>query len=161
MHANGLIYLYFLVSFNTTIEIHQISAIYYYLKYNFVVNKKKSNNLLKCPKIAYILDFNAVGFQCLAVRFKSLCFKQFRCLNSLFLQLTEAINITLKDFQNGRNGKPLEEPLSITRSNDDLTSKLAEYEFTNLKIGLKIFLNSDNTEYLIESLEKGKIYFIG
>lgn len=75
------------------------------------------------------------------------------------LQLVEAISITLKDFQNGGNTQRLEEPVFITRKHDDLKSKLEEYEFTNLKIGLKIFLSSDEQDYLMEALDKGEVRF--
>lgn len=76
------------------------------------------------------------------------------------LKLLEAINITIKDYQNGGNVQKQEEPVLITRKHDDLSSKLAEYELSNLKIGLKVFLNSDDQEHLTESLEKGKHFTV-
>ncbi|KAF2883563.1 hypothetical protein ILUMI_22627 [Ignelater luminosus] len=70
-------------------------------------------------------------------------------------ELVEALNITIKDFQNGGNLQShVEQPLVITRRHDDLSNKMAEHEIGDLKIGLKVFIGSDNEQYLIEALEK-------
>lgn len=77
------------------------------------------------------------------------------------MQLVEALNITIKDFQNGGNLQShVEQPLVITRRHDDLSNKMAEHEIGDLKIGLKIFVGSDNEQYLIEALEKGIVFYL-
>lgn len=75
------------------------------------------------------------------------------------IQLKEAINITLKDFKNSeRIDSEPDEPLIVSRQHDDLISKISEHELSDLKIGLKIFINSDSEEYLREAIDKGKSY---
>ncbi|KRT81170.1 hypothetical protein AMK59_5624 [Oryctes borbonicus] len=71
-------------------------------------------------------------------------------------ELKEAINITLKDFKNSeRIDSEPNHPLIISRQHDDLVTKISEQELSDLKIGLKIFVNSDDEEYLKEALDKG------
>lgn len=43
----------------------------------------------------------------------------------------------------------------MSRKHDDLISKISEQELSDLKIGLKIFINSDSEVYLKEALDKG------
>ncbi|KAI4467678.1 glutamate cysteine ligase regulatory subunit [Holotrichia oblita] len=70
-------------------------------------------------------------------------------------ELKEAINITLKDFKNLERTDFKPDPyLVISRQHDDLTSKMSEHELADLKIGLKVFVNSDNEVYLTEALDK-------
>lgn len=66
----------------------------------------------------------------------------------------EALNITLKDFQNGGENS-IEQPLIVTRKQDDFSSKMAEYEIGELKFALKLFVESDAKHYLTEALDKG------
>lgn len=64
----------------------------------------------------------------------------------------------MKDFKNGPLEKTNFKPdpfLVVSRQHDDLVSKMSEHELADLKIGLKIFVNSDNEQYLIEALDKG------
>lgn len=72
-------------------------------------------------------------------------------------QLVEAINITIKDYQNGSALDPQSDhPLVINRNSDDLVSKINEHELSELKIGLKIFLNNGDQNLVQEAVEKGK-----
>lgn len=68
----------------------------------------------------------------------------------------EAIQLTLKDYENGGgpNGKS-DGNVIISRKHDDTQSKLAEYEQNDLRIGLKIFVNKEDPLYVLESVEKG------
>lgn len=69
----------------------------------------------------------------------------------------EAMRITLKDYEStGLNQTQAKQQLIISRSNDDLGKKMSEHDTSELKIGLKLFLNSDNEENLKEALENGK-----
>ncbi|XP_018564549.1 glutamate--cysteine ligase regulatory subunit [Anoplophora glabripennis] len=70
-------------------------------------------------------------------------------------ELVEAINITIKDFQNGSALDPQPDHLLvINRNADDLTSKVNEHELSELKIGLKIFVNNDDQNLVQEAIEK-------
>jgi len=71
-------------------------------------------------------------------------------------ELIEAINLTIKDYKEVRNlhnGTGLDQ-LLITRTNDDFYTKIVEQDITDLKIGLKIFLSSDDPCFLREAIEK-------
>ncbi|XP_044263178.1 glutamate--cysteine ligase regulatory subunit [Tribolium madens] len=70
-------------------------------------------------------------------------------------ELTEAINITVKEYKNSnatpvQNGKVL-----INRPSDDLKAKLNEQSLSDLKIGFKIFINSDSKALIQEAIEEG------
>jgi len=70
-------------------------------------------------------------------------------------ELVEALNITLKDFQNGGNlQNHTQQSTTITRRHDDTASKIAEHEISELKIGLKIFIENDEEQYLTEAIDK-------
>lgn len=71
-------------------------------------------------------------------------------------QLLEAINVTLKDYENGGREKS-GSALLITRKHDDTQNKLAEYEQNDLRIGLKVFLNKEDPNNVLDSIEKGKL----
>lgn len=67
------------------------------------------------------------------------------------------MKITINDYQlNSLIKKEPKQQLVITRSNDDLSKKMSEHELSDLKIGLKLFLNSDDQDNLKEALENGK-----
>lgn len=74
----------------------------------------------------------------------------------------EAIRITINEFLNcgGVQAEP-GQPLEILRQNDDSADKIAEYDPNELKIGFKIFLNSDEEEFVTAALDKGifTLYF--
>lgn len=70
-------------------------------------------------------------------------------------QLLEAINLTLKDYENGGREKS-EGALIISRKHDDTQNKLTEYEQNDLRIGLKVFVNKEDPNNVLESIEKGK-----
>lgn len=71
------------------------------------------------------------------------------------------MKITLNDFESNGGAKPEpQQNLVIFRQNDDLSKKMTEHEFSELKIGLKLFLNSDNQESLRKALENGKLLVI-
>ncbi|CAH0550773.1 unnamed protein product [Brassicogethes aeneus] len=73
-------------------------------------------------------------------------------------ELIEAINITIKEFQNGSPLKPQPDHLLvITRPNDDLLIKMAEHDSSELKIGLKIFVTNNNQQLVIQAIEKAFI----
>lgn len=70
--------------------------------------------------------------------------------------MKEAINITLKDFaKSERIDSEPDQPLIVSRQHDDLIAKISEQDLSDLKIGLKIFINSDSEEYLKEAIDKG------
>lgn len=69
-------------------------------------------------------------------------------------ELVEALNITIKEFQNGKVPSQPDQPLIISRPNDDLALKIAEHENSELKFGIKIFLTSGDPSLLIDSIEK-------
>lgn len=70
------------------------------------------------------------------------------------------MNITLKDFQNDGNvDSDLKQSITISRQHEDLANKIAEHDITDLKIGLKIFLQNDDQQCLSEALDKGKVSF--
>lgn len=70
-------------------------------------------------------------------------------------ELVEALNITLKDFQNDGNvDSDLKQSITISRQHEDLANKIAEHDITDLKIGLKIFLQNDDQQCLSEALDK-------
>lgn len=71
-------------------------------------------------------------------------------------ELIEAINITVKEFKSN-NVAPTENgnKLVIHRTSDDLKTKMNEQSLADLKIGLKIFLNSDNNDLIHEAIEEG------
>lgn len=72
----------------------------------------------------------------------------------------EAINITIKDFQNGSALDPQPDHLRvINRNADDLVSKVNEHELSELKIGLKIFLNNDDQNLVQEAIQKGMFFY--
>ncbi|XP_050506314.1 uncharacterized protein LOC126884433 [Diabrotica virgifera virgifera] len=69
-------------------------------------------------------------------------------------ELVEAINFTLKEF--GNNGSLQLQPdqqVVISRPQDNL--KISEHELFDLKIGFKVFLNTDDQVLLTEAIEKG------
>ncbi|RZC33115.1 glutamate--cysteine ligase regulatory subunit [Asbolus verrucosus] len=70
-------------------------------------------------------------------------------------ELIEAINITLKEHQNGNLSAPHNDKVLIHRPNDDLKAKMEEQSLADLKIGLKIFLNNDSTVLIQEAIEEG------
>lgn len=72
------------------------------------------------------------------------------------MQLLEAIQLTLKDFENGSTNEKFHVDLVISRKHDDTQIKLTEYEQDDLKIGLKVFVNEEDPLYVLESIEKGK-----
>lgn len=74
---------------------------------------------------------------------------------TIILQLIEAINITIKEYQNGQTPSQPDQPLIISRPNDDSGSKISEHDSTDLKFGFKIFLTSEDPILLIDSIEKG------
>ncbi|XP_072385850.1 glutamate--cysteine ligase regulatory subunit-like [Diabrotica undecimpunctata] len=68
-------------------------------------------------------------------------------------ELVEAINFTLKEF--GNNGSLQLQPdqqVVISRPQDNL--KISEHELSDLKIGFKVFLNTDDQVLLTEAIEK-------
>ncbi|KAJ8928881.1 hypothetical protein NQ314_018487 [Rhamnusium bicolor] len=70
-------------------------------------------------------------------------------------ELVEAINITIKDFQNGSALNPQPDHLLVVnRTSDDLLTKINEHERSELKIGFKIFLNNDDQKLVQEAVEK-------
>ncbi|KAJ8955822.1 hypothetical protein NQ318_005365 [Aromia moschata] len=70
-------------------------------------------------------------------------------------ELAEALNITLKGFQNGTalTVSP-NHPLVVSRGHDDLLAKINEHDHSELKIGIKIFINNDNQKLVQEAIEK-------
>lgn len=76
-------------------------------------------------------------------------------------QLIEAIKITIKDINsdNSFQNQP-DHLIVVSRQNDDLSTKIQEYEITELKIGVKIFLNSENQVLSLQAIEQGKILTI-
>lgn len=72
-------------------------------------------------------------------------------------QLIEAIKITIKDVQTDNSVQNQADQLVVVnRQNDDLSTKIQEHDLTDLKIGVKIFLNSENQELALQALEQGK-----
>ncbi|XP_022907351.1 glutamate--cysteine ligase regulatory subunit [Onthophagus taurus] len=69
-------------------------------------------------------------------------------------ELTDAMNITIKDFQNNGENLELVDPFVIYRQHDDLTAKISDNEISELKIGLKVFLTSDDKQYVVDALDK-------
>lgn len=68
-------------------------------------------------------------------------------------ELAEVVKITLTEYQS--NGySPDDVEYNIRRKGDDLASKMSEHELTDLKIGIKLFLNTDKVAFLHESLKK-------
>ncbi|XP_045468147.1 glutamate--cysteine ligase regulatory subunit [Harmonia axyridis] len=72
-------------------------------------------------------------------------------------ELLEAINITIKEYQNGQTPSQPDQPLIVSRPNDDSVSKISEHDSSDLKFGFKIFLTSDDPVLLIDSIEKALI----
>lgn len=68
----------------------------------------------------------------------------------------EAINFAIKDSQSNSALQGQSDNIIISRNNDDLATKLQEHDLSDLKIGLKIFLNDDNQESSIQAIRKGK-----
>lgn len=64
-----------------------------------------------------------------------------------YQQLFDSLNLTLNDV--------LIDPKcgTISRNNDDLSTKLTEYERANIKIGAKVFLNNAEPERLREAID--------
>lgn len=70
-------------------------------------------------------------------------------------ELVEAVNITLRDFRNTNKINSIEDgQITITRPYEDLASRIAEHEINDLKIGLKVFVENDKEEQLVEALDK-------
>ncbi|KAF5308593.1 hypothetical protein FQR65_LT06141 [Abscondita terminalis] len=70
-------------------------------------------------------------------------------------ELLEALNITLKDFQNSNHIDQLKEKqITIRRLYEDLASKIAENDINDLKIGLKIFVESDKEPQVSQALDE-------
>lgn len=68
--------------------------------------------------------------------------------------MVDAINITIRQFTNGAALPPEpDQKLQVSRPNDDLQTKMLENDLNDLKIGLKIFLNSDNKSLLNEAVD--------
>lgn len=73
------------------------------------------------------------------------------------LQLVEAIKITIKDIQS--DGAIQNQPdhlIVLSRQSDDLAVKLREHDISDLKIGVKIFLNHENQELSLQAIENGE-----
>ncbi|CAH1363886.1 hypothetical protein MTP99_000235 [Tenebrio molitor] len=70
-------------------------------------------------------------------------------------ELTEAINITIKEYKNGSVNGTQNSKLVIHRPSDDLRVKIEEQALADLKIGLKIFLNNDSKGLIQEAIEEG------
>lgn len=71
-------------------------------------------------------------------------------------ELVDAISFTLKEFQdNGVLQTQSDHLLVISRHNDNL--KISEHELADLKIGFKVFLNSDDPDSLTEAIQKALI----
>ncbi|CAH1958553.1 unnamed protein product [Acanthoscelides obtectus] len=68
-------------------------------------------------------------------------------------ELVEAINCTLKDVQ-GALDNHLDNVVVISRQNDDLVQRIKENDVSELKIGIKIFLNGDDQVSLKEAIDK-------
>lgn len=71
------------------------------------------------------------------------------------MQLVEAIQLTLKDFENGCREK-LESDVQVLRKHDDTQNKLAEFGPNDLRIGLKVFVNKEDPAFVLEAIEKGE-----
>lgn len=70
-------------------------------------------------------------------------------------ELVEALTITMKDFQSTNKIDSFEDhQITITRPFEDLASKIAEHEINELKIGLKVFVENDKEQQLVEAIEK-------
>lgn len=68
-------------------------------------------------------------------------------------ELVDAINFTLKEFQGYASvNSQLDQSVVVSRHNSNL--KISEYELEDLKIGFKVFLNSDNQTLLSEAIVK-------
>lgn len=74
---------------------------------------------------------------------------------SYIFQLVEAINFTIKNCQSNGALQDQSDNFIISRSSD-LTTKIQEYDLSELKIGLKVFLNSDDQESSMQAIRKGK-----
>lgn len=68
--------------------------------------------------------------------------------------MVEAINFTIKDSQTNGALQGQSDNIIISRSSDFAT-KIQEYDLSELKIGLKVFLNSDDQEASIQAIRKG------
>lgn len=77
--------------------------------------------------------------------------------DAVVFQLSEAIAITLKerDCTESLSHNGVIDSMLINRRNDDLVEKLTLYERSDLKIGIKLFINSDNEYYLSEAVTQG------
>lgn len=66
------------------------------------------------------------------------------------------MKITMNDYQvNGITSTKVSHELNISRSNDDLSKKMSEHELSELKIGLKLFLNCDDQDNVKDALDNG------
>ncbi|VEN60270.1 unnamed protein product, partial [Callosobruchus maculatus] len=71
-------------------------------------------------------------------------------------ELVEAIKCTLKDVH-GALDNQLDNGVVVSRQNDDLVQRIKENDLSELKIGIKIFLNGDDQESLKEAIDKGML----
>lgn len=72
------------------------------------------------------------------------------------LQLIDAIKYTLKEYtKNGNAVEQADHYKVIARSEDEIQTKIQENRLEDLKVGLKVFLTSDNEVLLKEALEIG------
>lgn len=70
-------------------------------------------------------------------------------------ELLEALNITLNDFQNSNQINEIKDrQVTVTRPYEDLASKINENDINELKIGLKIFVESDKEQRVSEALDE-------
>ncbi|KAF5298697.1 hypothetical protein FQA39_LY11707 [Lamprigera yunnana] len=70
-------------------------------------------------------------------------------------ELVEALNITLKDFQNlNKTDTVKENQIIVTRPYEDLASKIAENDLSELKIGIKIFIEINKEQQLSNALDE-------
>ncbi|KAK9892082.1 hypothetical protein WA026_018284 [Henosepilachna vigintioctopunctata] len=72
-------------------------------------------------------------------------------------ELIEALNITIKEYQNGHTDSQPDQPLIVSRPNDDSFNKISEHDNSDLKFGFKIFLTNGDPALLIDSVEKALI----
>ncbi|XP_017779633.1 PREDICTED: glutamate--cysteine ligase regulatory subunit [Nicrophorus vespilloides] len=67
-------------------------------------------------------------------------------------ELEEAIKLTISN--NHVSNLAAEETNLITSKHNDLVEKMSEHDLENLKIGIKIFLTTDNATYIKQALDK-------